>query len=92
MDLAESKFLSKKETRALIDKRFSEVENIEDKLEAYNDTYDFRKDCVMLEHDYADACGSNYDYMLVEYKGEKYIINDRRHTVTLCKNKFLLKK
>ena len=88
MDLAESKFLSKKETRALIDKRFSEVENLEAKLEAYNDTHDFRKECVILEHGYADACGSNYDYMLVEYKGEKYIINDRMNTVTLYKNKF----
>ena len=79
---AESRFLSDKERNELINKEFSEVANLENELEAYNDTYAFRKECVMLEHDFADASGSNYDYMLVEYRGKKYVINDRRNTVT----------
>ena len=81
-ELAESRFLSMSETKALIEKEFSEVADLENELEAYNDIYDFRKECVMLDHDYADACGSNYDWMLVEYKGEKYVINEQRSTVT----------
>ena len=81
-ELAESKFLSDSETKALIEKEFSEVADLETELEAYYDTYAFRKECVMLEHDFADASGSNYDYMLVEYRGKKYVINDRRNTVT----------
>ena len=85
-DLAESRFLSTKETKALINKKFSEIENLEDKLEAYYDTYDFRKECVMLDHDFADASGSSYDLMLVEYRGKKYEINDRRNTVTRYEN------
>ena len=87
-DLAESRFLSTKETEALINKKFSEIENLEDKLGAYYDTYDFRKECVMLDHDFADASGSNYDWMLVEYRGKKYEINDRRNTVTRYENTF----
>ena len=82
MELKESRFLSISEIEALIEKKISEVANLENELEAYNDTYDFRKECVMLEHGYADASGSNYDYMLVEYRGKKYVINDRRNTVT----------
>ena len=85
---AKSRFLSAKERNELINKKFSEVKNLKDKLEAYNDTYAFRKECVMLEHDFADASGSNYDYMLVEYRGKKYEINDRRNTVTRYENTF----
>ena len=80
-DFAESKFLSDSETNALIEKKYSEIANLENELEAYNDTYDFRKECVMLDHDYADACGSNYDWMLVKYRGKKYVINEQRGTV-----------
>jgi len=87
-ELAESRFLSMSETKALIEKEFSEVADLENELEAYNDTYDFRKECVMLEHGYADASGSNYDWMLVEYRGKKYEINDRRNTVTRYENTF----
>ena len=87
-DFAESKFLSDNETNALIEKRYSEVTNLENELEAYNDTYAFRKECVMLDHDFADASGSNYDLMLVEYRGKKYEINDRRNTVTRYENTF----
>ena len=86
MDLAESKFLSKKETKAFIEKRFAEVANVEDKLEAYYDTYDFRKECKLLDHDFVVHGGSDYDWMLVEYKGEKYVINDRWNTVTCYEN------
>ena len=87
-DLADSRFLSDSETNALIEKKYSEVANLENELEAYNDTYAFRKECVMLEHGYADASGSNYDWMLVEYRGKKYEINDRRNTVTRYENTF----
>ena len=86
LELAESRFLSTEETKELINREFSEVENLENELEAYNDTYDFRKECVMLEHDFADASGSNYDLMLVEYRGKKYVINDRINTVTPFEN------
>ena len=88
-DFAESEFLSISETNALIEKKYSEIENIEDKLEAYNNTYAFRQECVILKQDYVNAYGLNYDRMLVEYKGKKYVINDLRNTVTLYKNKFL---
>jgi len=88
LELAESRFLSANETKELINREFSEVENLENELEAYNDTYAFRKECVMLDHDFADASGSNYDLMLVEYRGKKYEINDRRNTVTRYENTF----
>ena len=88
MELKESRFLSISESKALIEKKISEVANLENELEAYNDTYAFRKECVMLEHGYADASGSNYDWMLVEYRGKKYEINDRRNTVTRYENTF----
>ena len=79
-------FLSVSETEALIKKRFAEVTNVEDKLEAYYDTYDFRKECKLLDHDFVVHGGSDYDWMLVEYKGEKYVINDRWNTVTCYEN------
>ena len=86
LELAESRFLSTMETEALIEKEFSEVADLENELEAYNDTYAFRKECVMLDHDFADASGSNYDYMLVEYRGKKYEINERMNTVIRHEN------
>ena len=81
-DLAECKSLSIKETEELIEKRFSEVENLENELEAYNDTYAFRKESVMLEHDYPDLNGYSYDRTIVEYKGKKYKIKGQIGTVT----------
>ena len=86
MDLAESRYMSEKEAKTLIEKEFSDVKNLKTELEAYYDTYAFMKESVMLEHDYAGACGSNYDLMLVEYRGKKYVINDRINTVTPFEN------
>ena len=85
-DFAESKFLSDSETNALIEKKYSEVANLENELEAYNDTYDFRKECVILDDDYADVCGSSYGWMLVKYRGKKYEINDIMNMVIRHEN------
>ena len=86
MDLAESRYMSEKEAKTLIEKEFSDVKNLKNELEAYYDTYAFMKESVMLEHDYAGACGSNYDRMLIEYREKKYVINDKWGTVKRYEN------
>ena len=69
------------EKKVEIKKQFSEIENIEDLMEAFNDTNTFREEMNLLEHGYATATGSNYDKMVVEFRNVKYVINDRENFV-----------
>lgn len=77
----EAQYMSLKEKREEIKNQFSKVENATDLLEAFNDTSIFRAEMKMLEHGYATATGSNYDKMVVEFRGKKYVINDRENYV-----------
>jgi len=77
----ETQYMSITEKRAEIKKQFSETENIEDLMEAFNDTEIFRNEMEVLEHGYATATGSNWDKMIVVFRGEKYVINDRENFV-----------
>jgi hypothetical protein len=77
----ETQHMSLKERRKEIRTQFSKVENVADLLEAYNDTFIFRNEMKILEHGYATASGSNYDKMVVEFRGKKYVINDRENYV-----------
>lgn len=64
-----------------INNEFSQLENVENLIEALDDTSVFRNEMDVLEHGFATATGSNYDKMVVEFRGEKYVINDREHWV-----------
>ena len=77
----ETQYKSLKGKRAEIKKQFSETENIENLMEAFNDTEIFRNEMEVLEHGYATATGSNYDKMVVVFRNEKYVINDRENFV-----------
>jgi hypothetical protein len=77
----ETQYMSVTEKRAEIKKRFSETENIENLIEAFNDTEIFRNEMEVLEHGYATATGGNYDKMVVVFRSEKYVINDRANFV-----------
>jgi len=77
----ETQYMSLKEKRAEIKKQFSEIENIEDLMEAFNDTENFRNEMEVFEHGYATATGSNWDKMVVGFRGVKYVINDRENFV-----------
>lgn len=77
----ETQYMSLKHKREEIRSQFSKTENVADLLEAYNDTSIFRSEMKMLEHDYATATGSNYDKMVVEFRGKKYVINDMENFV-----------
>ena len=73
--------LSLKVKREAIKKEFAETTNVEDLLEAFNDTKAFRAEMEVLENGYATATGSNWDKMVVLFRSVKYVINDREHTV-----------
>lgn len=77
----ETQYMSLKEKRAEIKKQFAEIENIDNLMEAFNDTDVFRNEIEVLEHGYATATGSNYDKMVVLFRGIKYVINDRENYV-----------
>ena len=77
----ETEHMSFTEKKAEIKKQFSEIENIENLMEAFNDTEIFRNEMEVLEHGYATATGSNYDKMVVVFRNEKYVINDRANFV-----------
>lgn len=77
----ETQYLSLKAKRAEIRKQFKETKDLKDLLEAFNDSLIFRSEMKMLEHGYATATGSNYDKMVVEFRGVKYVINDRENYV-----------
>jgi hypothetical protein len=69
------------EKKKEIEKQFSEIENVDDLLEVFNDTETFRKEMKVLEHGFAAIAGSNWDKMLVSFRGQEYVINDRNHTI-----------
>ncbi len=73
----ETQHMSLKEKREEIRNQFSKIGNTSDLLEAFNDTSIFREEIEVLEHGYATATGSNYDKMVVKFRGQKYVINDR---------------
>ena len=77
----ETQNMSLKEKRTEIEKQFYKIENIENLLEAFNDTEIFRNEMEVLEHGYATATGSNWDKMVVVFRVEKYVINDRENLV-----------
>lgn len=77
----ETQYMSLTEKRTEIKKQFSETENIENLMEAFNNTEIFRNEMEVLEHGYATATGSNWDKMVVVFRGEKYVINDRENFV-----------
>lgn len=77
----ETQYMRLAEKRSEIKKQFSEIENIEDLMEAFNDTENFRNEMEVLEHGYATATGSNWDKMVVEFRGEKYVINDKQNHI-----------
>ena len=77
----ETQYMSFTEKKVEIKKQFSETENIENLMEAFNDTKIFRDEMGVLEHGYATATGGNYDKMVVVFRGEKYVINDRENFV-----------
>lgn len=76
-----TQYMSLKEKREEIRNQFSKVTNISELLEAFNDTSIFRAEMRILEHSYATVTGSNYDKMVVEFRGQKYVINDRENYV-----------
>jgi len=77
----ETEHLISTEKNIEIKKQFSETENIENLMEAFNDTSTFRNEMKVLEHGYATATGSNYDKMVVDFRECKYVINDRENFV-----------
>jgi len=77
----ETQYMSFTEKKVEIKKQFSETENIENLMEVFNDTKIFRDEMEVLKHGYATATGSNYDKMVVVFRGEKYVINDRENSV-----------
>lgn len=76
-----TKSLSVKNKRDEIRSEFSKIGNVDDLLEAFNNTSRFRSEMKVIEHGYATATGSNYDKMIIEFRGEKYVINDRKNSV-----------
>ena len=75
--------MNKKEKKQELKKQLSMIKNINDLMQAFNDTETFRNEMNILEHGYATATGSNYDKMVVIFRGKKYVINDREHFVTI---------
>lgn len=84
--------LTIKEYTAIVDKEIAKVENIEREFEAMTNSEVFRNEMKVLEHGFATATGSNWDKMIVEFRGEKYVIDDLRYTIEIAngENEYVL--
>ena len=74
---------SLREYTIIVDNEISKIKNIHNLIEAMTDSDIFRKEMNVLEHGFATATGSNWDKMVVEFRKEKFVINDRNMTVEI---------
>jgi hypothetical protein len=76
-----TRYMSVKEKRNLIINQFAQIKNLSDLFEAYYDTSVFRSEMIIEEHGYSCATGSSFDKLLVSFRKEWYVVDDKHNFV-----------
>jgi len=72
---------TKKDYTRIVDGEILKLSNVDREFEAMTDTDLFRSEMEVIDHGFATATGSNWDKMIVKFRREMYVINDRNHSV-----------